>query len=136
MLLYQLRVISDIAEEAQLATTPIHSYHLLALRFDREGGAQQVAQPLSDAHASGSGRNERRCTLGQIADEGMGTSGQPAFVQVPSLRFQISCSSYRFDAACTGQRATLPGLLLLSVVVSLLDHILIQVQHSKQHVNL
>lgn len=53
-----------------------------AVRFDREGGAQQVAQPLSDGRATGSGRNERRCTLAQITDEGMGTSGQPAFVQV------------------------------------------------------
>ena len=53
-----------------------------AVRFDREGGAQQVAQPLSDGRASGSGRNERRCTLAQITDEGMGTNGQPAFVQV------------------------------------------------------
>ena len=54
----------------------------LYVRFDREGGAQQVAQPLSDARASGGGRSERRCTLAQITDEGMGTSGQPAFVQV------------------------------------------------------
>lgn len=55
---------------------------MIYVRFDREGGAQQVAQPLSDARASGGGRSERRCTLAQITDEGMGTSGQPAFVQV------------------------------------------------------
>ena len=52
-------------------------------RYDREGGAQQAAQPLSDARASGGRMAERRCTLAQITDEGMGTSGQPAFVQVP-----------------------------------------------------
>lgn len=51
-------------------------------RYDREGGAQQAAQPLSDARASGGRMAERRCTLAQITDEGMGTSGQPAFVQV------------------------------------------------------
>ncbi len=51
-------------------------------RYDREGGAQQAAQPLSDARASGGRMAERRCTLAQITDEGMGTNGQPAFVQV------------------------------------------------------
>ena len=51
-------------------------------RYDRDGGAQQAAQPLSDARASGGRMAERRCTLAQITDEGMGTSGQPAFVQV------------------------------------------------------
>ncbi len=51
-------------------------------RYDREGGAQQAAQPLSDARASGGRMAERRCTLAQITDECMGTNGQPAFVQV------------------------------------------------------
>ena len=46
-----------------------------------------MAQPLSDARASGSGRVELRCTLGQITDEGMGTNGQPAFVQVHLVRY-------------------------------------------------
>ncbi|KAL3155866.1 hypothetical protein ABBQ32_012870 [Trebouxia sp. C0010 RCD-2024] len=70
--------------------------------FDREGGAQQVAQPLSDGRASGSGRNERRCTLAQITDEGMGTNGQPAFVQV-SAWVNFIRGENLFYPACTGQ---------------------------------
>lgn len=70
--------------------------------FDREGGAQQVAQPLSDGRATGSGRNERRCTLAQITDEGMGTSGQPAFVQV-SAWVNFIRGENLFYPACTGQ---------------------------------
>lgn len=52
-------------------------------RYDG-GGAQQPAQALSDQRNSGSSRVERRCTLGQITDEGMGSNGQPAYVQVSS----------------------------------------------------
>lgn len=51
-------------------------------RYDRDGGAQQPAQSLSDQRASGGNRVERRCTLGQITDESMGSNGQAAFVQV------------------------------------------------------
>lgn len=74
----------DSVEEV-LLSIGIHILILSVLvfdRYDREGGAQQAAQPLSDARASSGRMAERRCTLAQITDEGMGTNGQPAFVQV------------------------------------------------------
>ena len=72
-------------------------------RYDREGGAQQAAQPLSDARASGGRMAERRCTLAQITDEGMGTNGQPAFVQVCCQTLNMTI------LACQGSHQTLCG---------------------------
>ena len=52
-----------------------------------------TAVKLSDQRGAGSGRSDRRCTISTIKDEGLGTSGQPAYVQVNihSSLSMVSC---------------------------------------------
>lgn len=52
-------------------------------RYD-QGGCAQAAAALSKP-SGGGGRADRRVTLSQIADEGLGLGGQPAWVQVRVL---------------------------------------------------
>lgn len=55
-------------------------------RYDNGGGAQ-APESLSNARGAGGGRSDRRVTLAMIKDEGLGTAGSPAFIQVCAVRF-------------------------------------------------
>lgn len=51
-------------------------------RYDA-GGAQATAAPLTDPNRSGgSSKADRRVFVDTIREEALGTSGQPAYVQV------------------------------------------------------
>lgn len=61
-------------------TPPFHSFLFYPRRYDG-GGAAQASEALSRAGAGG-GRADRRVTLAQIGEEGLGLGGAPAWVQV------------------------------------------------------
>ena len=50
-------------------------------RYDN-GGASAVANSLSSERGGGGGGRDRRCTFSAIKDEGLGSSGAPAYITV------------------------------------------------------
>ena len=63
-------------------------------RYDNGGGAAGVTT-LTSSSGGGGGKSDRRITLAMVKDEGLGTAGNTAFVQVGQPKAARVC-----DAAC------------------------------------
>ena len=71
-----------VARDAGLRAMNIWGMHV---RYDHGGGASAPVTALSSERGGGSGRQDRRCTLAMIQDEGLGQTGAPAYVVVRSV---------------------------------------------------
>lgn len=62
---------------------------VLLCRFTQGGGATMPVTQLSGTAGGGGGRQDRRVTLSQIEDEGLGMQGQAEWVHVSHSRLAL-----------------------------------------------
>ena len=64
----------------------------MCTRYDHGGGASAPVTALSSERGGGGGRQDRRCTLAMIQDEGLGQTGAPAYVVVRGVASALACA--------------------------------------------